>query len=227
MLLLEAIFYSIIGDFIVRAGGHSDIYESTLRGFPIPEQRSEQLAARVLRLVCITTHYAPLWERNLPAVACRDAWATDDERLTTAQEFPWSSLPMAWERGCALRSDFARRQALLEIDVLVAQSLNLTLDELLSIYRVQFPVLRQYEDADEYDAVGRHLPNTTRKRPGGKELRAARTTQDGGSPLRILLEDRQRPLDGDQNLYPPFSRIDREEDYRRAWAAFAARLPMQ
>lgn len=55
----------------------------------------------------------------------------------------------------ALRNDYARRQALAEIDVLAAMALGLSLDELKTIYRIHFPVLQQNEDDVWYDIRGR------------------------------------------------------------------------
>ena len=186
-------------------------------------------ASRMLRLSSLTGAYADLWAEY--ATEHRDLfahrWSTDDTRLTNDTELPWSELPESWSWHCPLRTDFARRQALLEIDVLVAMSLGLSLEELLTIYRVQFPVMRGYELVDEYDAQGRRLPNTSRKDPGATELRTRRretTNSDTGQPTAPLTAT----WDIDNGLaqvtktfHPPFTRVDRESDYRQAWACFS------
>ena len=217
-------------DFFFRITGRSDIYDSTVATFPfLFGPFMDAAASRMLRLSSLTGAYADLWAEY--ATEHRDLfahrWSTDDTRLTNDTELPWSELPESWSWHCPLRTDFARRQALLEIDVLVAMSLGLSLEELLTIYRVQFPVMRGYELVDEYDAQGRRLPNTSRKDPGATELRTRRretTNSDTGQPTAPLTAT----WDIDNGLaqvtktfHPPFTRVDRESDYRQAWACFS------
>jgi len=108
----------------------------------------------------------------------------------------------------ALRNDFERRQAEIELDVLVALSLGLTIEELCLIYRVQFPVLVGYERSNRYDQTGRlvstHALNLVRK-----------TGQTEGT-----LVD---PKDPGITYTLPFDACDREADMRQAYVEFQRR----
>jgi hypothetical protein len=239
---------SVPADFRVKSTGMGHANTSLISQLPIPQTLTADIAVRALTLNCLTTHYAPLWAEVFTPDFTAQRWSQpDNPRLPQAF---FAALTPEWQRNCALRSDYARRMALVEIDVLVAQALGLTLEELLLIYRVQFPVMQGYERDTWYDLHGRIVFTNSKGLVGvGLPRKATRTspkcritTPDGkvregpfgwedvqdlpdASVIQQWVEDDTLPTGKylkQRTWTAPFARANREADYRQAWPFFAA-----
>ncbi len=224
LLAVASFANSIIADFFIKTTGRANLHY-TWESFPLVEARPP-LRVRTLLLNCITNHYADLWRECFQPDDRTDRWAKHDPRLDNAA---FADLTSTWNRTCALRTDYARRQAIVEIDVLAAMALRLTPDELKTIYRIQFPVLRRYEQDTWYDRTGRIVFTANKGLTGAGVDRTrweAIRAMKSGTVERTVTDDtlpggpRQRTV----IYHAPFDRCDREEDYDVAWAEFHRRF---
>ena len=142
-----------------------------------------------------------------------------------------------------MRSSYERRQALVEIDVLTAMALGMTLDQLKTIYRIQFPVLQTYEADTWYDATGKIVFTNNRSligvgfsRAEFENKNAVRSVEQGNDSWdgvlknapagyvfeRTITDDTipNGPIERTIRYVAPFDKCDRERDYEISWRYF-------
>ncbi|MEU7994037.1 class I SAM-dependent DNA methyltransferase [Micromonospora sp. NPDC049060] len=209
LVAISAFTSSLVLDFFVRSAPKSEILYGTIGNLPINigHPLVDGLVARALRLNCITSAYADLWRDCYSSDFMDDGWAGGFEH---ARRRPLGGVGPVWNAETPLRIAADRRQALVEIDALVALMLGLTADELCTIYRTQFAVLYGYDrNVYYYDVNGRLVPNSVLsvwRKKGDRITEEERTaTNQAGNAYTYEL---------------PFMTLDREADMREAYAHF-------
>lgn len=185
---------SVLNDFMVRSSGLSNLYGPAFENLAIGKSNRLWLsiAQKFLELNCLTIGYKDLWESVL--------------------EKPWTA-------DYPIRNARDRFHAQNEIDAMVALSLGVSLEELLMIYRTQFPVMRRYDQEDLYDANGRKVPKDV--------LKLEKKLKDG---QQLSESDRTwtHPQSGMEYVFEyPFAALDREADLAAAYEKYAAKMDEQ
>ena len=238
LIELTGLSCSIPVDFYVKVMDVSHISPSRVRKLPlgIDVRFKRELFVRTLLLNCLNNDYADLWQEMWNAAYKQETWSIDDPRLK-----PFYQLHEDWAWDIPLRNYFERRQALVEIDVIAAMALGLTLEDLEMIYTIQFPVLLQNEADTWYDQKGNIVFTCSkgltgvgldRKRNantgmlGWEDIRGEQideNTYAGTSPTHThTIDPAKSELYGGQQVtyYAPYTKCDRIADYRHAWAHF-------
>lgn len=216
-------FASIPYDFFIKMLGKSNLYEDTAGMLPLllKNRLTKLILVRSLLLNAISEYYGNLLgivQENL----CLE-WSKEDSRLRSRTISPQTR----WSHDLILRKEYERHQALIEIDVLTAMALGMTLIQLKTIYKIQFPVLQQYEDDTWYDTNGRIVFTTNRSLSSVGYDRKTWENEVKGAPAgkkfyRTITDDTMPggPVERTIEYVAPFDRCDREKDYETAWKFF-------
>lgn len=220
---MAALCTSIVLDFYFKTVGASNLHSGLVDSLPmiVDKKYVIPLRARTLRLNCVTNRYAELWQEVWNDEYKSETWSIKDKRLAL-----WNTLTEEWNHNTPLRNYFERRQALVEIDVISAMALGLTLDELIMMYEIQFPVLQQNENDTWYDRHGRIVFTCSKGLIGVGVDRFTwnriREMHPGETYEHTLTSELYA---GQKIIYEaPFTCCDRVEDYRCAWAHFEQRF---
>ena len=236
LLNFHSLTLSILADFVFKVKNRNGFFASDVRQFRWVEL-CETAIHRGLRLACLTESYSSLW--NSQAKNLRPApWSSQlPNNSLDSEKFHLHSTD--WDRTSGLRTDYARRLALIEIDVLVAQAFGLNLEQLVEMYRIYFPVLEMHEKSTWYDSMGQ-IVWTSNSGLSGVGWRVDSGKKPSQSLWQRTLEEmNKRPVeeqilsckvvddtlpDGPREVervfYGPFTKCDRVEDYKRAWRHF-------
>ncbi|MBI9114981.1 class I SAM-dependent DNA methyltransferase [Sanguibacter suaedae] len=209
---------SLLSDFAIRVAPKSTIRIGSASRLPYVGDHvfGANLRLRSLRLNCVSEAYADLWEGAYDGAFSRDQWAIIGHAKSGLTE-ALGDVGSRWTSDTPLRRAIDRRQALVEIDAIVALMLGVTADELCSIYRTQFPVLVGYDRNDYlYDANGRLVPTPVRT-----------AWRKKGDALTLEERTATNPA-GNTYVYElPFTFLDREADMRAAYTHFERILEEQ
>lgn len=224
-----ALCSSIVLDFYVKTIGAQNLQKARIDSFPIGVEKrfASSLHVRALMLNCLTNSYSDLWNLCWNNQYSLEKWSRKDSRLKS-----FDSLQGTWNTSCPLRNYFERRQALVEIDVISAMALGLTLEDLEMIYNIQFPVLKENDEDTWYDQEGKivftcskGLTGVGLDRPVWDQIKGKISedglTAEGTMPTYEHTITKSELYQGQkQTFIAPYTKCDRIADYRRAWAHF-------
>ena len=226
LLSVAGTMASVIFDFYVKITAKSDCRGDTISNMPYlaKTKYSGAIANRAALLNCISSYYQDLLKSLDVYELENDTWTKCDTRLRTDA---FNRLNNNWSIDTPLRTEYERRQALIEIDVLTAMAIGISLEDLKTIYRIQFPTLQKNENDTWFDANGNIVFTINPNLPGVGYDRKEWESNIKGAPAgqkfyRTVTDDfvPGDPVQRTVEYVAPFERCDREQDYEVAWEFF-------
>ena len=218
LLSISTGFLNILSDVNLRMSGSGHITDREFDVFPCIPKDSPRFGVACARLLHLHSYLPGFRElvSNCNLITREIGWSSGDVRL---------------KEMTALPSHYSRRQALLELDVLVAMEIGLDVGDLCSAVRTCFPVLEQIERQQYYDKNGSIVFTTDKSLAGVGLPRKSCEGSDGWDEVfasgatiarKVLIDDTtpEGPVERVIKYEAPFDRCNRVEEYKTAWEFF-------
>ncbi|MBZ6091923.1 hypothetical protein KVH02_26920 [Streptomyces olivaceus] len=220
-VLIGGLFAALPSDYLLRTSGTANFDVAQVSKFPAlqPDHPlAPALLLRTLRLNALTTAYADLWaELYDPKWPGYEPWAIKWPHLKTELH----DVTPTWKRDTPLRTEYARRAALVEIDALVAVWLGIDADTLIAMYRARFPIMQDFDRVTWFDAEERKIA-------GDRYTYGFDQTKEHWTRFLEYREAYDKDPSTDTTVpdgyTAPFYKANREREMRRAHAYFKQRL---
>lgn len=208
---------SIPYDWFIRTTQKTHFRKDIAQYLPVLPD-NPMIRSRALLLNCLNRDYAELWREAWDDSYLADGWLSSDPCLTDWKGHLAAGNEWKWETP--LRTQLDRRQALVELDVIVTKALGLSLADLLLMYRVSFPTMRKYDADTFYDQNGRCVfsAKSGESYLSRQEWESIRDMKEGEFQKTItetVFSD--TPTERTITYKAPFFKKDREADYKEAW----------
>ncbi|WP_245790268.1 hypothetical protein [Streptomyces monashensis] len=220
-VLNAGLWAGIPSDYLLRTSGDSHLNPARAAGMPaahVDHPLASALLLRTLRLNALTTAYADLWsELYDPKWPGYESWAINWPNLKTELH----NVTPTWQRDTPLRTEYARRAALVEIDALVAVWLGIDAKTLIAMYRARFPIMQDFDRVTWFDAEERKIA-------GDRYTYGFDQTKDHWTQFQEYREAYEKDPNTDapvpDGYTAPFYKANREREMRQAHAYFKQRL---
>ncbi|MFK8844346.1 hypothetical protein [Streptomyces sp. Ac-502] len=232
--LMAGFLASLPLDYLLRTAGvgHLDVAQAKRLPAPQPDHPlAPALLLRTLRLNCLTNAYADLWSDLYDHKwQAYEPWAIAWPGMRTELH----AVAPTWQRDTALRTEYARRAALVEIDALVAVWLGIDADTLIAMYRARFPIMQDFDRVTYFDATERKIAGDRytygfdQTKDHWTQFEAFREAVGAPTPDGVLPAEPATPLPESASVpdgyTAPFYKANREREMRAAHAYFTQRL---
>lgn len=217
-------------DYFVRTTGRGDLQVAGAHIMPAPQSDhplAPALLLRTLRLNCLTDAYADLWqELHDPKWTEYEPWARSWPLIRTQLH----EVTPHWQRETPLRTEYARRAALVEIDALVAVWLGIDADTLITMYRARFPIMQDFDRVTWFDAAeskiasGRYSLGHGQSKDSWKQFEKYQADPAFKAHQADPVNNPAPQTPVPDGYTAPFYKADRETEMRDAHAYFQKRL---